>query len=400
MDQEELNRRRSQADGGWDSRPITPEEMRARNARRQRPELDSSPEGPRRKRRTGPGANGNPGGNDSGPRRKRTSARRSGPKADTARQKSPQKKERTRTRREEIHWTDPKPFIRKTFVIKLAAALAVTLAVFFGFSVFFKVRNISVSGMEKYTPEAVLSASGIQRGDSLLSLGKAQKAGNILSGLPYVKEVQIGIKLPDTVNINIVELDVTYSISDSEGRWWLMDSGCKLVEGVSADEAAQHTKVTGLVIQNPQIGQTAEPMEEKLPEPADTAATGEAGAEPSETEASSEPQPVVTSPQSLTGSQISKLEAVSRILQALEKNNLMGEIQFVDVTFLYNITLQYGQRFSVWLGGPEELEEKVDYMAQAVQQLQDYEIGVLDVTFEDEKQVRFIPAEAEEPQGE
>ena len=220
-----------------------------------------------------------------------------------------------------------------------------SLALMLCFSIFFKVGRIAISGTEKYTPEAVLEASGIQRGESLLGLSRNKKANNILSALPYVKEVQIGIKLPDTVNISIVELAVTYAIEDTEGRWWLMDSGCKLVEGVSQAEAQTHTMVVGLVITEPQVGSVITPLENTAP--AET--TPQTTEETTESTTESTTVPLGTSESgetTATGSTKSKVEAVQEILKALEANNLMGEIRQVDVTFLYSITLNYEDRLS------------------------------------------------------
>lgn len=300
-----------------------------------------------------------------------------------------------------VHWSDPKPFVRRTFYWKLAATLAVVLAVMLCFSIFFKVGRIAISGTEKYTPEAVLEASGIQRGESLLGLSRNKKANNILSALPYVKEVQIGIKLPDTVNISIVELAVTYAIEDTEGRWWLMDSGCKLVEGVSQAEAQTHTMVVGLVITEPQVGSVITPLGNTAPAetmPQTTDETGETTEETTESTTEPTTVPLGTSESgetTATGSTTSKVEAVQEILKALEANNLMGEIRQVDVTFLYSITLNYEDRLEIRLGQPENLTYKVDYMSKALTQIADYQIGTLDVTFDGTEEARFIPQETE-----
>lgn len=327
-------------------------------------------------------------------RRTRQTPRRA-PKKETAKERRPRR--RSQNPETAVHWSDPKPFVRRTFYWKLAATLAVVLAVMLCFSIFFKVGRIAISGTEKYTPEAVLEASGIQRGESLLGLSRNKKANNILSALPYVKEVQIGIKLPDTVNISIVELAVTYAIEDTEGRWWLMDSGCKLVEGVSQAEAQSHTQVIGLVITEPQVGSVITPLENTAPTETAPQTTDETG---ETTEETTEPTTVSTETAAsgetaAAGSTKSKVEAVREILKALEANNLMGEIRQVDVTFLYSITLQYEQRLEIRLGQPENLTYKVNYMAKALTQIADYQIGTLDVTFDGTEEARFIPQETE-----
>lgn len=336
-----------------------------RNARREKPVLDDRSPRTRRQR---------PAAQAEGPRQANRS-RSQEPKRKT---KEPKRKPRRKVQpAEEIHWTDPQPFNRRAFLWKLAATLAVALALFLCFSIFFKVERIYVSGTEKYTPEAVLEASGIGIGENLIGLSKAQKASNILSNLPYVKEVQIGIKLPDTVNISIVELAVAYSIQDSEGRWWLMDSQGKVVEGVNAAEAKDHTSILGILIQDPVPGEVITPVEEKLPSETEPHET-----EPGETEATetTESEPAVTSPNAVNGSNTTKLAAMTEILQAMEANDLMGDVRSLDLTYLYYITMQYEDRYEVRLGEPRDLTLKVSYLVQAVKELPDYQVGVLDLS--------------------
>ena len=401
MDWEDTNRpsRENETDG----RPRTQEELRSRNARRSQPNLDNGRRESRTARERGEtgGRASSSGGDSARQRSRRTRRERAWQDAAPAgrRKAAPARRPRRRSRDPEtqVHWSDPKPFDRRAFYWKLAATLAVVLAVLMGFSIFFKVGKITISGMEKYTPEAVLEASGIQRGESLLGLNQNKKANNILSALPYVKEVQIGIKLPDTVNISIVELAVTYAVSDTEGRWWLMDSGCKLVEGVSQTEAQSHTQVAGLVITDPQVGSEITPLENTVPAetvPQTTDETGETAAETTESD-TAPTETAVPGETAAAGSTKTKVEAVREILKALEANNLMGEIRQVDVTFLYSITLQYEDRLEIRLGQPDNLTYKVNYMAQAVAQIADYQIGTLDVTFDGTEEARFIPQETE-----
>lgn len=394
-----------------DNRPSTPEEIRTRNARRDKPLLDAqaqkTPEQPRRQ--SGQRKNAaEQQKSDDGQRPGKNKQDKKTAGSQTAKAGKRAKPRRTRrvapSPETEIHWSQPKPFIRKVFALKLAATLAVVLAVVLGFSVFFKVERVFVSGTEKYTPETIFEASGIEKGESLLSLNQPQKAGNIMTALPYVKNVQIGIKLPDTVNISIEEFEVTYAIEDTEGRWWLIGSNGKLVEGISETEAAEHAVIIGLLIQNPQVGEMIEAMTEQLPtEAAPDGTDGAAETQPEETDAQTNPEteaaetgPIVTSPDSITGAAVSKAEALIEILQALEANNLMGEIRKIDITYLYNITLWYQDRLEVRLGEPVELSYKVDYMAAAIGQLADYQIGVLDVTFANETEARFIPEQTSE----
>ena len=165
----------------------------------------------------------------------------------------------------DIVYTPAQRFDKFRFLLRLVTVVAVVLALTLGMAIFFKVEVINVGGMEKYTPWDVREASGIQDGENLLTLNKAKAGGNIRAQLPYVDTVKIGIKLPDTVNIEITELTVVYAISDDTEGWWLMNASGTVVEQIDAARAETYTKVLGVQIVDPVVGQRATAAEEEEP---------------------------------------------------------------------------------------------------------------------------------------
>ena len=118
-----------------------------------------------------------------------------------------------------VIYTQPAAFNRDKLIVQLISVLSVVIAMMIGLSVFFKVGRITVSGAETYQPWTIVENSGISKGDNLLTFSRAKAVSQILANCPYVKDVRIGIKLPDTVNIEIVESDVVYAIKDEQGTW-------------------------------------------------------------------------------------------------------------------------------------------------------------------------------------
>lgn len=171
------------------------------------------------------------------------------------RQAEQRKRAEEKKRRAENRRTPPKALPRR----KLLTTAAVVAALVLGLTIFFKVQNVNVTGNEKYTAETIFAASGIEKGENLLTFGKSRAAGRILAELPYVSQVQIGIKLPNTVNIDIVELEVSYAVRASDGAWWLMDYSGKLLEPVDEAEAAKHTQVLGVRASGPGGGRDLHP---------------------------------------------------------------------------------------------------------------------------------------------
>ena len=284
-----------------------------------------------------------------------------------ARSRKPQAQTRQRRTQPErrptpdVVYTPAKPFNRNRLLLRLATVAAVVLALVFGISIFFKVENITVSGAEKYSAWTVKEASGIEIGDNLLTFGKAKAYGKIMAKLPYVKKVHIGIKLPDTVNIEITEQDVVYAIKDSTDAWWLMTSGGKLVEQADSAKAGERTQILGVALDSPVVGQQAAAWEWQ-PDP-----TGETGQ---------------TQPVAVKGSD--RLSAALSILQYLEDCGIIGQAASVDVSDLGDLELWYGQQYQVKLGDTSQLNYKIRCMNEAINGengLKDYDSGVLDISF-------------------
>ena len=69
------------------------------------------------------------------------------------------------------------------------------------------------------------------------------------------------------------------------------------------------------------------------------------------------------------------------ILGKLEENDIVGAVATVNVANLYNLELQYGQRYQVKLGDTSNMDRKISEMKASVMQLNDYQTGILDVSY-------------------
>ena len=249
----------------------------------------------------------------------------------------------------------------------LSVTAAAVLAGIMCLSIFFRVKTITVSGANAYSAWAIREASGVEEGDYLLTFSKSRACAKIKAELPYVDTVRIGIKLPDTVNIVIEEIDVVYSIQDSDGIWWLITSEGKIMEQSDAAGASEYTKVLGVTLYNPEPEKQAVAFQ-NLPE---TPETTQAQLPEGETQL---PTPVVVTEQQ-------KLDAALNILQALELNEVVGEAASVDVSSLDDVMLWYGSQYEVLLGNTADMEYKIACMNDVILQMSDYQSGILDISF-------------------
>jgi hypothetical protein len=276
-----------------------------------------------------------------------------------------------------VVYTPPKPFNRSTLLLRLATVVAVVLALTFGLSIFFKVEHINVSGAEKYDPWIVKEASGIEIGENLLSFGETKACAKIKIALPYVDQVRIGIKLPDTVNIEIKEFDVLYSIRDAAGSWWLINSAGTVVDKVDSATAGERTQIKGVRLGAAVIGQPGQAQEEAAPPTTE-------GTDPT------------TYPIQETAAD--RLRVALEIAEHLESYGILGDIASINVEDLGDLELWYGTRFQVRLGDADRLNYKIKCMNAAINgkdpenTLKEYDSGVLDISFTiKESQVIYQP---------
>ena len=246
------------------------------------------------------------------------------------RAKQRQAEEAKKKKRPEVSYVQPNPINLTQMLIKILVVVAVVVAFTLGLSVFFKVERVVVYGNKAYNAYTVQEKSGIEDGSNLLSLNNTRACGKIMAALPYVDNVRIGIKLPDTVNIYIEEIDIAYAITTADGTYWLMTSGGKVVEQIDAGTANSYTKVEGVQLDSPVAGQQAKALETVQ-----------------ETTASTDPAGATEEPVPVTVTAAMKLEAALNILQELENNEIVGEAASIDVSSLSNVELWYGQRFQV-----------------------------------------------------
>lgn len=267
---------------------------------------------------------------------------------------------RTRQKpKKEVVYTQPKPFNRNRFLLQLAITLAVAVALLAGMTIFFKVEEVQVAGAVKYDEYGIFEDSGIQIGDSMVTLNKRQIKARIIQKPEnaYIETIRISRKLPGTVVISVTEEDVFYVAQDSQDGWWLISPNGKVVDKCTDAAVDDYTKILGVKLSAPELGATAAAYEPVL--------------EPDE-EGNTVPVTVYAKEQ---------LDLALNIIRLLEKEHFVGTVASVDVSNTSDIQLWYGTRFQMLIGDGQNLSVKINALAQALALKEDYETGILDASF-------------------
>lgn len=136
---------------------------------------------------------------------------------------------------------------------KLLSMVLIVAAIVSACIVFFRVNDIVVEGEGKYTAQQIIEASGIEMRENLFLLNKNQAYLQIYNQLPYVDEVSIQRKLPDTILITVTESTPVAALSYG-GEWWLLDARAKLLERGDQSIAAGYAQLIGLTPLTPTVG--------------------------------------------------------------------------------------------------------------------------------------------------
>ena len=236
---------------------------------------------------------------------------------------------------------------------KLLSVLLILAAIFAGCAVFFRVDTVLVEGNQRYDDQEVITASEVQRGDNLFTLNKSAMLSRILTRLPYVDDLSIRRKLPDTLVFYVTE-GTAVAWVESGGTCWLLDKRCKVLEAGDTGLAGELPQVLGLTPIDPTVGSrlTVGPEE------------GD------------------------------KLEQLRAFLGAMADRGMTGSLTgFLDVSRGNELRFGYGAELTVLFPLNGDFTEKTHYLRQTLLAMDERGIprtGTLDLTY-DTQEAHLLP---------
>ena len=232
-------------------------------------------------------------------------------------------------------------------LLKLVAILVTAAAVVFAVTLFFRMDHISVTGNERYSEQEVLDASGLSTGSNLYFLNKFDVKETIFEQLPYVEEVKIYRKLPDTLMIEVRECAAVAGVESENGVWLISDQG-KLLEETEAPPLGC-PRILGVPLIDPVASKPADFGED---------AAYRAG-------------------------------VVLTLLRESAERSMRDKIYTVDMSDDTALILTYLGRFTVRLPWTADIGYKLESLATVADYLENNETGLIDLMTEGK--ASFIP---------
>ena len=236
-------------------------------------------------------------------------------------------------------------------LLRPLSVLLTAVAVVAALTMFFKVSTVEVTGSSRYRDGEVAAASGVELGDNLVLLDKYRIAQRIYTELPYVTGARINRKFPSTLVLEVTETTAVASIQGA-GGYWLLSAGEKLLEAVDETGAQDYLRITGLEAVNPAVSARLE-----LPEDS----------------------PIT-------------LERLGQLLSAMERLEMLGRADGLDLSDRSDLVLGYDGRFQVIISYDADFDYKLLCLLEAVKCLEPNERGTIRLNMKEANKAHFIPA--------
>lgn len=270
--------------------------------------------------------------------------------------------------------------------------LMLTVGVVLIFTVFFKVINIEVVGLSRYSKQDVIKTSGIVEGVNMFRLDRKGIEDALVKKYSYFEAVHLKYGLPDTITIKVMEAEPagaiqqgeTYILISASGRVLETDvtelmSGLPIIKGFNALQLSQ--------------GSTIEDMLRKMRKEA--AAKGE----PKEGD-TAEMRQAKQDAQRAAEQAVSNLSSQMDVMKAfLQTVGITGftQVNYVDLSDKFNLVVGYNGKIIVEFGSEAELAYKIQCVQKVIdEKLADTFEGKIDASYPGRVRVRRLSLQAQD----
>lgn len=214
------------------------------------------------------------------------------------------------------------------FVIVTVVFLTVT------FTVFFRVRDINITGNQRYSYDEIVAVLPVKTDDNLYSF-KAEDAENAIKrAFPFVGSVSVSRKIPSHLNIEITETNAAMYIKIGSD-YYLLSGEMRVLDRCAdiSDIPEDIIELKSSPVLRCIVGETASFVDTRT------------------------------------------YDAVTELYKNIYDTDICSSIKSIDVTNRFDIYLQYEDRFSVYMGDMDYSSIKIKFLVGIIQKLDSEEEG-------------------------
>ncbi|MBR2714792.1 MAG: FtsQ-type POTRA domain-containing protein [Ruminococcus sp.] len=211
------------------------------------------------------------------------------------------------------------PTVRKIRnIIAYCAIVAVVLCVcvVLSLTVLFKTQNYEVSGNTKYKEAEIIDTCGIGGNENIFLANKRAAEKRLKKNYPYIEDVEVSFKIPETITIDIVEAVPSYMVKVNDTKYLVASSKGRVLEIIKSTKGKELPLFLGKGVEGKEVGEYIEYTDENT------------------------------------------LEIINEISTVFADNGYKGITQ-IDATNTANISITYDGRIKIKIGFPEELSYKI-----------------------------------------
>ena len=217
--------------------------------------------------------------------------------------------------------------VRRTVtIVILAVALVVVLLLLFA-NYFFKIDTIIVDGTDKYSYSDILKCADLEVGDVIFTVNEKKIEERLKSKFPYIESVELDKTYPGTINITITEEKPLFYL-EFENEFYVLTSSLKVLE--------RYTELEALATVYPSLKPIRTTMVYKI-----------------------------IAPREVEFAQEKDHKYISSVLTELSEWKGFENIDSIDISNKFNITVSYDDRIFVNFGNRYDFDTKLN-MASAI----------------------------------
>jgi len=210
------------------------------------------------------------------------------------------------------------------------------------FAVFFRIREIKITGVERYKKEDIMAVLPVKTEDNLYSFKTEDVETTIIKSLSYIGEVKVTRSIPSHLNIKITEAEpVMYFCND--GYYYLLSDRLRVL--------------------------------------ARTKNFGEVPGDAIKLNLSETLRCIVGEPLSFVDER--SYDAVTELYLNIRENELSLSIKEIDIESRFDIYLQYEDRYSVYMGDVNNADLKIQFLKVIINKINEEDLektGSIDIS--------------------